>query len=600
MNNSQEPRITQDILKGQVDLLYHQAPPGFIATLINSAILAIALWSVEPALEIILWCAAMVSITIGRAFLVTAYDKLRPQASEAGPWLTRFVVGAAFAGSAWGVAATLLFPHGSVPHQMVLLIVMAGMSAGGITFLSPVRIAYLVYTLPILVPLAVLLFLEGTQIHMFLGLLTLIYLGSLMVTSKHLNATLIAGMRLRYDKDLLLDDLAESQDELEHANAALSDKLHELTRKERELRDSYRFLSMIMDNASDAIFSLDAEGRFTHINQATIKITGYLRGELLGQPFAILFPKANRDRINRQLMQRLHEAKEIRNETVDIACADGSHKTLQYSVTPLRDDDKLSAIVGTAEDVTERIHAERLKDEFVSTVSHELRTPLTSIRGALSLIDSGMLATNQTQSANLIEIAQRNCDRLVFLINDLLDIQKLEAGKLNFYMEDIDLDRFIQNSIENNRTFAEQFGVKLQFAKRDPKLRVRVDPDRMEQVMANLLSNAAKFSPGGSTVEVTTCQIGNHARISVRDHGPGIPGEFRDRIFQKFAQADASDTRQRGGTGLGLSLAKGIVERMGGKIDFITKEHDGSTFFIDIPLAGTVRLSGEPFMDDSR
>jgi len=588
MDSDISPRLRRDILIGQVRLLYDQATPGFVATLINSLLLVGALWTVEPRGQLLAWLLGMSLITLGRVLLVRRFRRATVATHEARRWARLYVVGAGLAGAAWGVGATLLYPHDSVPHQMVLLIVIAGMSAGGITFLSPVREAYLAYTLPMLPPLAVLLFLEGTEVHPFLGLLTLIYLASLLVTSKRLHMTVTEALRLKHEKDRLLDDLERSEEELQGINALLSDKLLQLTTKERELQDSNRFLSMIMDNASDAIFSLDGKGRFTHVNDATARITGYTREQLLGRPFAMLFPAEVRETRTQRLLALMRGDRRVTHQLVDIERADGSSRTLQYAITPLADDDELGAIVGTAEDVTEHIRAARLKEEFVSTVSHELRTPLTAIRGALSLLGGDLPAGAEAHRDNLLQIAQRNSDRLVYLINDLLDIQKLEAGKMPFVLRDVALTPFLNEVIDTNQAFAEQFDVTLCLAQDDPTLSIRVDPDRLQQAMANLLSNAAKFSPPGETVEVRTQRRDGRARISVIDHGPGITADFRDRIFQKFAQADASDTRQRGGTGLGLSLTKGIIENMGGVIDFESHEGEGSTFYVELPLAEAV------------
>lgn len=584
MDHDRSARLERDILRGQTDLLYGQATAGLIATLINSLILVATLWFVEPRVWLVSWAAAMAMITSVRLVLVHRYHRQSPETTDLQRWIRYSVIGVGITGLAWGTGAVLLFPHDSVPHQMVLLIIIAGMSAGGITFLSSVRAAYLAYALPMLPPLSVLLFLQDTQVHPFLGLLTLIYLASLLVTSRRLNVTVVEALRLRHEKDRLLDDLAESQEDIQYTNAQLSDKLEQLTLKERELQDSNRFLSMIMDNASDAIFSLDPLGRFTHVNNATVRITGYPRDRLIGEPFAMLFPAEARERRKRELLKLIQGDEAITHQLVDIQRADGSMRTLQYAITPLKEEDEFSAIVGTAEDVTEHVQAERLKEEFVSTVSHELRTPLTAIRGALSLLDGDIPGTDPAQEQNLLNIAQRNCDRLVYLINDLLDIQKLEAGKMDFIMRNIRLDDFLRDVIETNQTFAEQFGVTFALKKHDPEITVRVDPDRMQQAMANLLSNAAKFSPPGSEVEVSSVRRGDVARISVRDHGPGIASDFQARIFQKFAQADASDTRQRGGTGLGLSLTKGIIENMGGMIDFETREGAGTTFYVELPL----------------
>ncbi|MBI4789941.1 MAG: PAS domain S-box protein [Chloroflexi bacterium] len=234
-------------------------------------------------------------------------------------------------------------------------------------------------------------------------------------------------------------------------------------------------------------------------------------------------------------------------------------------------------------DITDRKNVDRMKNEFVSTVSHELRTPLTSIRGSLGLIVGGVTGDIPPQAKSLVEIAYKNSERLVLLINDILDIEKIESGKMIFHFKPLELAPLIEQAIEVNRGYAAQFGVQLALEPATTGIQVNGDSDRLTQVLTNLLSNACKFSPRDSTVQVSVAPHADNIRIAVRDHGPGIPDEFRSRIFQKFAQADSSDTRQKGGTGLGLSISKAIVEKHGGQIGFATAKGVGTTLYFDLP-----------------
>ncbi|WP_052351643.1 response regulator [Deinococcus pimensis] len=234
-------------------------------------------------------------------------------------------------------------------------------------------------------------------------------------------------------------------------------------------------------------------------------------------------------------------------------------------------------------DITERKRVERLKNEFVSTVSHELRTPLTSIRGSLSLIASGMLGELQPRGKKLVEIALSNSERLVRLINDILDIEKIESGRLEFQVETLSLPDLLSGAVDDNRGFAQGYGVDLELAPDLPRVSVRGDRDRLTQVLTNLVSNAVKFTPGGTGVTVGATLSGGVARVTVRDRGPGVPAEFRSRIFERFAQADSGDTRQQGGTGLGLSISRAIVERHGGTVGFEDHPEGGTVFFFTLP-----------------
>jgi DNA-binding response OmpR family regulator len=263
---------------------------------------------------------------------------------------------------------------------------------------------------------------------------------------------------------------------------------------------------------------------------------------------------------------------------------------LAVSEIPLAD---TRIFTGIVRDITERKKLERMKNEFISTVSHELRTPLTSIRGSLGLIAGGAVGPVPEKAKALIDIACNNSDRLVRLINDILDVEKIESGKMTFRIEAVDIMALVDQAIEANRAFGQQFGVNYAVVERLSGVSVDADADRLTQVVTNLLSNAAKFSPANGQVDIALRLINDHVRISVTDHGAGIPEAFQTQIFQKFAQADASDTRQKGGTGLGLSISKAIVERHGGRIGFTTGA-DGTTFYFDLYPRATQEPGATP------
>ena len=234
-------------------------------------------------------------------------------------------------------------------------------------------------------------------------------------------------------------------------------------------------------------------------------------------------------------------------------------------------------------DITERKNAERLKIEFLSVVSHELRTPLTSISGSLALMAAGLTGVLPAQADAMIEIAHRNSERLVRLINDLLDLQKIESGTVPLHPEPLEMLPLVEQVIEANYAYGSRYGVTFELAEDEPDLWVHADADRLMQVLTNLLSNAAKFSPAESTVNVAVGRHHESVRVTVADHGPGIPKEYQALIFEKFAQVDASSSRQKEGTGLGLSISKAIIEMHGGCIGFDTAPDQGTTFYFDLP-----------------
>lgn len=237
------------------------------------------------------------------------------------------------------------------------------------------------------------------------------------------------------------------------------------------------------------------------------------------------------------------------------------------------------------QDITERKRIEQMKNEFVSAVSHELRTPLTSISGALTLVAKGVLGDAPAPMKNMLDIAYKNTQRLMLLINDLLDMEKLLAGKMLFDLSVQLALPIIETSVETLKTYAAHSDVQFVVQNHAGDAMIKVDSMRLQQVVANFLSNAIKFSPPHSSVTVLLTRHKDAVRIAVVDQGPGISDEFRARIFQKFSQADASDSRQRGGTGLGLAISRELVERMNGNIGFESTLGKGATFYAQFPLA---------------
>jgi len=214
-----------------------------------------------------------------------------------------------------------------------------------------------------------------------------------------------------------------------------------------------------------------------------------------------------------------------------------------------------------------------------------LRTPITSIRGSLGLLDAGMAGPIAEGPLKLIKIAHKNSQRLVTLVNDILDMEKLMAGKMSLQITQVDLVELIALAIDANTAYAQTCNTSLRFCPGPPKALVLTDPDRLMQVLSNLISNACKFSPSDKPVEIQISLDQGNAKIWVKDRGPGIPLEFRGRIFSAFAQADSSDTRQQGGTGLGLKISKTLIEKMQGNIGFDSELGLGTCFWITLPLA---------------
>jgi PAS domain S-box-containing protein len=356
----------------------------------------------------------------------------------------------------------------------------------------------------------------------------------------------------------------------------------------------------IISSSAHLVIAIDPQYRIMIFNRAAENALGYRAAEVIGMraiPWFMLREELEQRAralsselgeevpVGPQIFTRipLRDGKETREW--HFVRKNGSRFPVSVIITPLRDEaGTLTGFLGVIEDVTARREMDRMKSEFTAVVSHELRTPLTSIRGSLGLI-LGALATSLPEKVkDLLEIAQTNCERLVLLVNDILDVEKFGAGQMRFDMRDAPLAAVLLQAVEANEGYARKFNARIEVAHVDAAWRVTTDPDRFIQVMSNLLSNAAKFSPPGGVVKVWAERAGGDVRILVRDHGPGIPDEFRGRVFEKFSQADSSATRKKGGTGLGLHIARQFVERMGGRIGFESEAGKGATFWIELPL----------------
>lgn len=343
----------------------------------------------------------------------------------------------------------------------------------------------------------------------------------------------------------------------------------------------------VFEAARDGMVMINASGGIESLNPAAAKMFGYDTDELVRRDVGMLFEVApDRGRIETFLKRLAAHQRTGVGEVQDLVgrCKDGSVFPAAVTVSPVEFGGQVR-FLAILRDISERLQVNRMKTEFVSTVSHELRTPLTSIAGSLGLIAGGAAGQLPERAQRLVEIARSNCARLIRLINDILDIEKIESGKMQFDIKPLSLPALLNHAIEANHDFAVSHGVTIDLNPVPPGACVLGDEDRVMQVFTNLLSNAAKFSPEGGVVRVGVTSLSRRYRVSIADEGPGIPEEFRERIFTKFAQADSSDTRVKGGTGLGLSIVREIIEKLGGVVSFDSVPGQGATFHVDLPAA---------------
>jgi PAS domain S-box-containing protein len=392
-------------------------------------------------------------------------------------------------------------------------------------------------------------------------------------------ATLVENsLRLGKRKPLLsplkgADEIAA----LDHAFHDMAETLADLARKERA----------VVDNAVDVICSVDESGRFLSVNQASVKAWGYEPDELVGQQITNIVLESDRERT-------LSAVKDLIGSKVNklienhITRKDGGIVEALWSATFSAKENALFCVV---HDITQRKEVERMKQEFLAMVSHDLRTPLTSIQFSLHIILSESPNNLEPEVLEEIKAAERNCNNLIDLINSLLDVEKIESGKLDLDLAPMKVANLISRAHDAVSAFAIRNGVVLDFHQSD--LEIVADEDRLLQVLVNLLSNAIKFSPKGGTVTLAIDSVPPCLEFAVTDEGPGIPDDYKAAIFDRFEQVKMSKYKRKGGTGLGLAICRAVVLAHSGEIGVRSKEGEGSTFWFKIPSKEPVALTSE-------
>ena len=349
------------------------------------------------------------------------------------------------------------------------------------------------------------------------------------------------------------------------------------------LGDTQEKLKGFVETTEEWFWMIDLEGNFTFSNQAVLDILGYPSSEVVGKNILYFLAAEDRENMKQFLSHKFQEKKGWHHEPMRFLKKNGEECWMESNGLELLGRDwQIKGFRGANRDVTASKNLEKIKHEFISVVSHELRTPLTSIKGALTLINSTEL--NSEEKTELLKVAQRNADRLGNIVNDLLDIERIQLGKFSLEFKKINLKDVVFESLAASEIVAKKFSINFKKENTFPDVQVNGDFSRLQQATMELFSNAIKFSPNHGTIYVSMEYNSECAKLSIRDEGKGIPKNFQEKIFDKFAQADASSIRARQGTGLGLNICKYIIEGHGGKIDYLTIPGKGTTFYYEIPI----------------
>lgn len=346
-------------------------------------------------------------------------------------------------------------------------------------------------------------------------------------------------------------------------------------------------LAAIVESTGDAIIGKSTDGRINSWNTAAQKLYGWTAAKIIGSPMDVFIPSDKRAEFGRlfESVVRGHKVEQFETEHITSA---GNRIDVSLTISPIKDaSGRVVGVSTVSRDVSMKKEAERRVSEFYSMVSHELRTPLTSIRASLGLLEGGIAGALSKDAEQLVEIARMEADRLVRLINEILDLRKIEAGRLELRMQELNCSTLVSSVIQGMQVVADEAKISLTYVESEP-IKLRCDRDRITQVITNLVSNAIKFSEAGTTVCICVRQSSRagFVRFSIKDDGIGIAPEQQHKLFGKFQQVDSSDARRQGGTGLGLAITKAIVEQHGGRVAVESDLGKGSTFWFELPQYG--------------
>ncbi len=540
----------------QVKQLYDGLLLALILNLLLSLLLLVLMNHSISEGHAVVWLVSLILSLLARGIMYFRLQR-KGHPHPARYWLNGYRVTALFTAAVWGAGALYLFPD-DVTMQAYMAFVYAGISAAAMSTLSADRISAMGFLLFMLLPLMGSFLLVGSKTQQTMAVMITLFIFYMAAASARMLRNLRENFRLRT---------------LEHEqNQALVSSEERF----RNILDTCPTAARIARaGGHDVIFS----NRQYHvlINRTRENVQGVDPAEYY---------------VNRQdyedILEKLGKGEEIFDKLVELKVpADGQEeiKWVLASYLPITYEGS-KAVLGWFHDITERIRVERMKSEFVSVVSHELRTPLTAIAGAMGLIEGGVLGRIPQPMQEMLSMVNRNSQRLSLLINDLLDIEKLSAGKMTFEFRDENIVALVEQAVAMNQSYGSERKVGITVAGNLPQIVIHVDRQRFMQVMSNLLSNAIKFSPDQGNVEVGLSLVNGMACVEVKDKGQGIPEAFHGRIFEKFAQADSSDSRQIGGTGLGLAITRELVQAMGGEIGFTSHAGEGANFHFCFPVIG--------------
>lgn len=527
-------------------LLVQNSHVPVVASLVVACLMIWALRDNEPTLDLSVWAAALLVVN-GVRFALFHNPK-----SYSHIWKFSFLplfAALTFAsGLIWGVAAVIFFDPEQIQFQALLAFCLGGLVAGSLVSYVSWPLAFFAFAVPTLAPLITRLIAQADEVHVIMGVMLILFGGALAVLARNINRSLTQSLALQ-----------------------------------SALGNSEGRFRGVFESSPAGMLLMELDGRIMMANRAFGVLLGYTPEELSGQNWREISHPDDIETTVKLDVQVIAGAMPDLLVEKRYLHKDG-HVIWTDVATCLIGNPNLgnAYLLGQIFDITALKSVERMKNEFVSTVSHELRTPLTSIEGSLGLILGGATGELSEATREMTTLASKNSRRLITLVNDLLDLDRLESNNLAFSFHQLELNDLVEEMIEHNRGLADSVGISIDYRPIEQNARVLGDQGRLEQVLTNLISNAVKFSPQGGRVAIAVTREGPSVRVTVTDQGPGVPDDFRQSIFNRFSQADASDTRAKGGAGLGLNISKSIMEKHAGELNYQSSAGKGASFYFEL------------------
>ena len=531
-------------------LLFKAAPTSVLGTSLGIVYMVVVLWDVTPRSSLFAWACSIAAVTVLRGAHAWYFQRHHDRVNMR-RWIRQFALGAISSAALFGSTAIFLFPVGHPIEQLEQSLILGLACAVGVTNVSTFRYIIFSFVLLVMPPITFRFFLatdEGTELMWIL-------------TSISALLFLLGGNRVN----------RITHENIEHRLAAV--------KSETAARRSQQRLENHLQHTPLGVIEWDQDYRVTQWNDAAAAIFGFSHEEALNEDiFSLIFSDPQQDVLASSKQEKINDY-----AVIECLTKHGDIVLCEWFTTRLVDGHgRAIGMASLVHDITERVRAEQLKDEFLSTVNHELRTPLTSLCGSLNLVLGDATGQLPDKARSLLKMADTNARRLHHLIKDILDIQYLKNDQVDLSLEPMVLSKVVQQSIDENASYAHMHNIKLSVKVTADGV-ASIDCKRIQQVLDNLISNAVKFSPEGSLVDLILDRHADSIRVSVVDQGKGVPEHFVPKLFDKFTQVDSSNTRHVDGTGLGLSIAKAIVRLHGGQIGFYPLD-DGSCFYFELPL----------------